>query len=402
MLLLTETYWPEIGGGERQAASLGAALTRRGHTVTILTRRSRPELAREELGGNLRVVRLSPAGRGRRRKWGLAATSLPALMRLRGEHDVVLVSGFRMLGIPALLARLCGGRPTILKADSIGEMSGEYFRAGLAESGLSLDRATVRAGLAMRNALLRTADAFVAISGAIDQELRGSGVEPERIHRIPNGVDISVFRPASTAERQAMRHSLGMPIDGRLVVYTGRLVSYKGLPTLLRAWRELPAQREAATLALVGEAGGDIRGCERELRAYAQDHGLSVRFAGPSSRVQDWLRAADLFVFPSEDEAFGLSLVEAMACGLAAVATRVGGLADFVVDGVNSAVVLPGDAQGLCQAISSLLQDRPLADQLGRAARELVVARFDEGAVARAYETVIMRVLGTTRVGRAA
>jgi hypothetical protein len=82
-----------------------------------------------------------------------------------------------------------------------------------------------------------------------------------------------------------------------------------------------------ACLVLVGEGGGDQQACEEELRRSVAIHNLatSVRFTGAVDNVEDWLRAADIFAFPTHDEAFGLSLVEAMACGLPAVSTRVGG-----------------------------------------------------------------------------
>jgi GT2 family glycosyltransferase len=105
----------------------------------------------------------------------------------------------------------------------------------------------------------------------------------------------------------------------------------------------------AGELVLVGEGGGDLDACEDELRRYVAQHTLEgrVRFTGAVDNVPDWLRAADAFVFPTENEAFGLSLVEAMACGLPSVSTVVGGLAEIVQDGVNALVVSPARYGGL-------------------------------------------------------
>jgi glycosyltransferase involved in cell wall biosynthesis len=114
-----------------------------------------------------------------------------------------------------------------------------------------------------------------------------------------------------------------------------------------------------------------------------------VCFTGAVDRVEDWLRAADLFVFPTENEAFGLSLVEAMACGLPAVTTKVGGLGDYVADGINARVIEPGDVHGLVAAIEALLDDPVLAANLGRAARETVCRRFGLDAVAGRYEQLL-------------
>jgi glycosyltransferase involved in cell wall biosynthesis len=397
VLIATETFAPEIGGGERQAALLAKGLTRRGHTVTVLTRRSRAGLPEEALEGGIRIVRLPPVGPGRRARWGLLWRALPALLRLRRDYDLVLVSGYRSLGLPAAVAGRWLRKPVVLKADSLGELSGEYFRAGLAEVGLTPESIGVLTLLALRNRRLRRVAAQVAISDEIRRELLAHDVPPDRIHGIPNGVDTGVFRPATAAERASLRGKLALPA-GPVLVYTGRLVSYKGLPMLLDAWRVLSGRREG-TLVLVGEGGRDMHNCEPALKNFVATHelGARVRFTGAVTAVEDWLRAADVFVFPTENEAFGLSLVEAMACGLPAVTTRVGGLADYVVDGVNAAVIRPGDRQALVAAVEKLLDDPAAAAALGQAARETACSRFGEDAIAGRYERLFAELLASGR-----
>jgi glycosyltransferase involved in cell wall biosynthesis len=386
LLLATETYWPEIGGGERQARTMATGMAELGREVTILTRRSRRELLRQDQDGPARVVRLPPAGIGRWRKWLLLLPAFLCLCARRKSYDVVLVSGFRILGIAAVMARAVTGRPTILKGDSRGELSGEYFRAGISRAGLKADSWMVSCALRIRNALLSRADAFVALSEEMASEYRNQGVPASRVWRIPNGVDTGCFRPASADERRELRNTLCLP--GEVVaVYTGRLVTYKGLRTLLRAWCSV----RNVTLVLVGEEGADVHGCERELREFAAAHALEQRviFAGPSDRVEDWLRAADLFLFPTENEAFGLSLVEAMACALPCITTSVGGLRDFVVDGANAWVVPTGDHDALSSAVSALAADAGRRKALGDAARQTALQRFSMRVVVGAYAECI-------------
>jgi glycosyltransferase involved in cell wall biosynthesis len=386
VLLLTETFYPEIGGGERQARLLSAALARRGHDVTVVTRRSRSGLPREEYEGSVRIIRIAPAGRGRWKKWGLALSAIPALAGLRSRADVVMVSGYRIMGIPAVLAARTLGTACVLKADSPGEMSGEFFRSGLAAFHLGPMSPPVRLLVRWRNVLLRSADAFAAISSPIVTELQACGVPPERTHYIPNGVDTSRFRPATIAERTAIRAHLGLP-GGPLAIYTGRLVSYKGLPLLLRVWHDLRRSGTSATLVLVGAGSADMHNCEEDLRAYVNDHGLRERivFTGAVDNVEDYLRAADVFVFPTEKEAFGVSLVEAMACGLPSVATRVGGIPDFLVDGENGLMVDAAEFSQLRDAIATLLAGGDRVATLGQRAYQTALSRFSEDTVADAY-----------------
>ena len=320
--ILTETYAPVVGGGETQARLLAEGLAERGHAVAVVTRRTSRELSGRETMAGVRVVRLGPSLRHHLAKWALGAVVPMGTGRLLRSADAVLVSGFRVLGIPARALSAFGGAPVVLKADNNGELSGAFFTRGLARLGLAADGAVVKTALGARNRLLRGAAAWVALSADIEAEYRAHGVPPERIHRIPNGFDPARFRPAGPAERARLREQLGLPSEARVVAYTGRLVSYKGLPGLLRAWRPIAEAHPDALLLIVGEEGLDIHGCEGELRDFVARHGMArnVRFTGAVSDVERYLRAADGFVLPSEKEAFGLSLVEAMACGLPCVA----------------------------------------------------------------------------------
>ena len=393
VFMLTETYRPEIGGGERQAALLSAGLAQRGFAVTLVARRSRTGLAWHAAEGAVQIRRLPPTGPGRLRKWLLLLPALLLLIARRRDYDVVLVSGFRLLGISAMLAAVATGRPTVLKADSSGEMSGEYFRTGLRSLRLSPESRLTRFLLSRRNALLRRADRFVCLSGEMRDEFIRAGIAPDRILTIPNGVDTDRFRPADPEERPGLRQMLALP-EGPVVVYTGRLVRYKGLPELLEAWREIAVEHPEACLVLVGEGGGDQQACEEELRQNVATYGLasSVRFTGAVENVEDWLRAADIFAFPTHDEAFGLSLVEAMACGLAVVSTRVGGLADIVRDGENAVAVPPASPTALVEALRSLLEDSAHRQRLGEAARMHVRKHHDVDAVCDAYQRLLSRL----------
>jgi glycosyltransferase involved in cell wall biosynthesis len=402
VVVATETAYPEVGGGETQARTLTDALIARGFHVTLVTRRSRGDSARREQEPDLDVVRLPPSGPGRWKKWGLTVTALPALYKAARHADAVLVSGFRILGAPAVMATRWRGTPCVLKGDSRGEMSGEFFRAGLAGLNLTPRSFIVRLLVGLRNRLLRRADAFVALSTEMADEFAACAIPRARISTIPNGVDMDRFRPAEQHERLALRQKLGFA-SARVAVYTGRLVTYKGLPLLLRAWASVRRQGVDAMLVLVGEGGSDMHACEGELRDFVRTNGLdgSIRFAGAVTTVEDYLRAADVFVFPTTDEAFGLSLVEAMACGLPVASTAVGGIRDFLVDGQNGVVVPVNNEEALQGAIRRLIAGGPEVEALGRAARTTVASRFSTPAVADAMVRLI-GALGSARIAASA
>ena len=158
------------------------------------------------------------------------------------------------------------------------------------------------------------------------------------------------------------------------------------------AFQRVAAEDPSAFLALVGSGAGQMLSVEDELRATAAAWGLGdrVTFTGRLDNVEDALRASDVFAFPSEYEALGLSLLEAAACGLPAVASRTGGIVDVVEDGRSGWLVPPGDAHGPgCTRCERLLRDaREERRLLGARAREVARERFDERASVERYRAL--------------
>jgi glycosyltransferase involved in cell wall biosynthesis len=399
--LLTETYYPITGGGETQARVLAAGFAAAGSNTNVLTRRTDSSLPRVEQLDDATVWRLAPAGPGHLKKWGLILSAFIRLLRLRGHYDVILVGGYRVLGIPSVIAGRLLGKPCILKADSIGEFSGEFFNPGLKRFGLRYDRFPVNIVLAIRNGILRRADAFIAISSVIADELRSHGVEAERIQSIPNSVDIERFSPVAADKKNRLRDSMAIPRDTRVGVYTGRLASTKGLPLLLRSWESVVERHPDALLLLVGTGGVGLQNCESDLRNYVSDHALerNVRFTGSVDNVHQYLQASDFFVFPTEREAFGISVIEALACGLPVVTTATGGIRDIVTDRKNALVVPVNDEEALVLALEIVLQDGDINESMARSGRRLATERYSERKVLQRYGQLVSDLMSARSHG---
>jgi glycosyltransferase involved in cell wall biosynthesis len=391
VLFLTESFHPVFGGGENHVRRLGASLAAAGHRVTVITRRGEATWPAEDEVDGIRVRRVPPSGPGRTGKYLMVPGALRALAREAPGHDLVVVRSTRVLGGPALLAARALGRPVILQPETNGELSGEALTWGWKRGrGLA---PLVRALVAGRNLWLRDADAFVAMSTRIRDEMMEAGVAPERIALIPHGVDTDRFRPAGPRERDALRKTLGLP-RGVVAVFTGRLLRGKGLETLIEAFAAVAAARGDVHLVLVGSGEGQALSVEEELRADVVARGLADRvvFAGRQDAVEDYLRAGDVFVFPSVFEALGISLVEAAACGLPAVASRTGGIVDVVEDGRSGLLVTPGRANEVASALASLITNASRREALGDRAREVALARFDERDAAVRYRALFGQV----------
>jgi glycosyltransferase involved in cell wall biosynthesis len=391
VLFLTESFHPTLGGGETHIRRLGAQLVAAGDAATVVTRRADASWPAEERLDGIRVRRVPPPGPGASGKYRMLPGALAAALGEAAAHDVLVVRGTRVLGLAGLLAARARGAAVVMQPEINGELSGEAFTWGKAWSdGIPGD--AVRGAVALRNRLLRDADAFVAMSRLIRDEMVAAGVPGERIRLLPHGVDTTRFRPADAEERASLRARLGLPA-GILAVYSGRLLRGKGLETLVDALAE-PAVPAELTAILVGSGEGQALDATDALRRQVAERGLDGRvvFAGRTDRVEDYLRAADLFVFPSIFEALGIALVEAAACGLPAVASRTGGIVDVVEDGDSGILVPPGDASFLAQGLAALARDAGRREPMGGRARAVALDRFDERDVLEGYRALFREV----------
>jgi glycosyltransferase involved in cell wall biosynthesis len=394
VLFLAESFHPVLGGGETHLLWLARALVSAGDAVTVVARRGEASWpAREELDG-VRVARVGSPGPSRLGKYRMVPAALLAVAREAASHDVLVVRGPRVLGLPALVAARLAGRPVVLQPETNGEIDGTAFTWGRPWADGIAGRA-VRRAAAARNVLLRDAEAFVAMSRAIREEMLRCGVPGERAHLIPHGVDVSRFAPAAPRERAGLREALGLP-EGLLVVYTGRLLRGKGLDSLLAAFGPIAAERDDVHLVLVGSGAGSSLSVEDQLRRRAAEGVLAgrVAFAGRVERVEDWLRAADVFAFPSQFEGLGIALVEAAACGLPAVGSRTGGIVDVIDDGRSGILVPPGETTALEAALRALLGDAGRRGAMGAAARRVALARFDERDALAKYRALLAALAG--------
>ena len=391
VLFLTESFHPTLGGGETHIRRLGAQLVAAGDAATVVTRRADASWPAEERLDGIRVRRVPPPGPGASGKYRMLPSALAAALGEAAAHDVLVVRGTRVLGLAGLLAARARGAAVVMQPETNGELSGEAFTWGKAWSdGIPGD--AVRGAVALRNRLLRDADAFVAMSRLIRDEMVAAGVPGERIRLLPHGVDTTRFQPADAEERASLRARLGLPA-GILAVYSGRLLRGKGLETLVDALAE-PAVPAELTAILVGSGEGQALDATEALRRQVAERSLDGRvvFAGRTDRVEDYLRAADLFVFPSIFEALGIALVEAAACGLPAVASRTGGIVDVVEDGGSGILVPPGDASSLAQGLAALARDAGRREAMGERARAVALARFDERDVLEGYRALFREV----------
>jgi glycosyltransferase involved in cell wall biosynthesis len=233
-------------------------------------------------------------------------------------------------------------------------------------------------------------DRLVAVSRSIEQKVAREGRRGAPVELIPNGVDIDgdFERYETQAPSRTLHEEFGLPAGVPLVGVVARLEPEKGHPTLLDAWPLVLREAPQARLLIVGE------GSRREaLEEQARELGLlglglqnTVVFTGRRDDVPAVVASLDVALLPSYREAQGVSLLEAMALARPIVASRVGGVPEFVADGVTGLLVEPRDPAALAGAIVRVLRDHALADALGRNGRALIRERYCIDVMVRRVE----------------
>jgi len=232
-----------------------------------------------------------------------------------------------------------------------------------------------------------TFDALVTNSPAIEGLLREMGVTTQ-VEYIPNGVNLARFHPANTEAlrqaRAAKRASLGIPEGHTVVATVGAVMPRKGPDLAIEAWRRVLAAHPNTHLLLIGPRSDQY---DPKLKDFASriDNLVStsgapgqVHFTGLVDDVENWLRAADLFVLPTKREGTPNSVLEAMATGLPVVVTRYIGLSEAIGRPGEHYQLVERSAAALASSISGLLADPAQQEQWSAAGLDYIRANMDQ------------------------
>ena len=251
------------------------------------------------------------------------------------------------------------------------------------------------ARLAIEDQAVASADRIIAeCPQDVADLLKHYGADPSRLTIVPCGFDPAEFWPVARAKA---RSRLNLPASGPLLLQLGRMVPRKGVDTVIRGLARL--QTDHAIKARLLVVGGDSTQPDPtltpeigRLQALAEAEGVLDRVTFVGSRGRDVLRyyyaAADVFVTTPWYEPFGITPVEAMACGTPVVGSNVGGIKATVVDGETGYLVPPNDPEALADRLARLLGDPELLGKLSRQARRRALAGYTWSGVARSIAAV--------------
>jgi N-acetyl-alpha-D-glucosaminyl L-malate synthase BshA len=364
--------YPTYGGSGVMATELGLALADRGHDIHIFSYARPTRLQSYRRGVKFHGVSVSSYPLFRYPPYDLALSS--ALREVMAERalDIVHVHYAVPHALSAHLAReMLPGCPTRIVTTLHGT---DITILGRDPS----YREVIKFGL-------ERSDAVISVSQWLEQQTREVFDFDGAIRVVPNFVDQERFRPH---DNPALRRELGA--DGRPVILHSS--NFRPLKRTLDTVEVLSKLGPAsdALLLLAGD-GPDLS----LVRESAQRHGLAdrVRFLGEIPDVEAVTAVADVALFPSESESFGLAALEAMACAVPVVASRVGGLPEVVVDGETGYLRSVGDTTGMAQAVNLLLGDAALRARMGKAAVERTSSLFSLARSLELHEALYADVL---------
>jgi glycosyltransferase involved in cell wall biosynthesis len=370
VMMLLNSFPPlPTGGAEHQAERLSTYLAHQNMRVGVLTRRV-GKLAKYECKDGFEIYRLPQIGPGKMKTFTFTLSAIFTLLRFSSSYDILHA---HLAFSPAVAAAVAGkllGKRVVVKfgnSDAFGD--------------IQRSQKTWRGRLRL-NILRHWTDVCIALDAMMENEILTAGFLRERVIRMDNAIDAQQFVPCLDKSAAKKRLDL-MALENKVVaLFVGRLTSQKALPVLLHAMRRTLLDSPNLHLLILGQ--GEEAHALVELAA---ELGLqqNVTFVGYIDDVRPYFDVADLFVLPSLAEGVSNSLLEAMSCGLACIATPVGGSAEVLSDGDCGLLVPPGNMEALANCLIRLSSDSNERIQLGTRARQRILDRYDIRIVGSRY-----------------
>jgi len=377
--MICSQFSPVVSGAEQQAEALARELLKEGAKVFVLTQRVKGLRRRENLNG-LIVYReiIAP-------QWGfifglsyLLSTFLFLFLK-RKDYDIIHCHILYLHTISAVIMNMLFRKKVIVTIQCTREY-GDVVRLKRIKGANIIFR------------IIKKVNKFIVVSWEAKDELKSIGIKDEKIIRIPNFVDESKFYPVVNNVKNKLRDKLLLPPDKKIVTFVGRLTPQKGILYLISAWKEVVSKFSKVFLLIIGEGS---YGGELVKKVQILDLNDGVDFLGPKTHneVRDYLQASDIFVLPSLAEGISVALLEAMACGLPCIATKIGGNVDLIDDGKDGILVEPASSEELASAILRLLEDEKFSKNIGNRVRKKIIEQYSIGSIVPAYINLYKELL---------
>jgi len=297
--------------------------------------------------------------------------------------DIVHIHGFSTRNaLVILLARLLRKR-IILKMTSVG-----------IDDPMTVKRKTI-----IKWIIYKLAHQYIAISPAFMRSSVLAKIGLERCHFIPNAVDSEIFCPASRTERNRLRTQLGLSAEEKIVLFVGHLSNEKRLNILYEAWRDLIEENCFSRLIVIGKTRGFEIDTDLATLIFedSRRRGIfkKITFIEKTDAINQYMKAADIYVHTSIREGMPNAVLEAMASSLPCIVTEIPGVTDFIINhGKTGFLIQRDDIAGLKKILRTLLTGKALGTKIGKNAREYVLGRHNWQSVSKEMKNIYRLILG--------
>lgn len=388
IIQVVQRYYPALGGAENQVKSISEELVKRGHEVFVVTsnsvsvldvptllhplRRKKSNIEGFADIGGVKVHRYNALFRF----YGFLATT-PMRKLFTIKADIIHAYSFYVTTtLAAMVAARWRSTPFLLTAnDAAVSPYGSLIKKASADFYNNI----------FGKGLLALCAKIVAVSQANADDLFRLGADRRKVSIIPNGIQM---------ERFLNGRKLRIIRDNPLILYVGRVSEDKGLGSLIKAVPLVLKDFPRAKFLIVGEDYGYLSRLKALVRKSGVEKSVALLGRLSDEELVRVYKKADAFVLPSELEAFGIVVIEAMASGLPVVVSNVGGMKNIVHDGVNGLLFEVGNSKQLAEKIISLFNDEHLRVKLAENGRKTVLENYSIEKVVDKLEKLYLEVLG--------
>jgi glycosyltransferase involved in cell wall biosynthesis len=373
--MITGVYHPEISGAAKQCHQLVNALKEQ-VDFTVLTTTRDPNLSPQSKFGDVYIFRLLLNERNFSDYCKASLQLIKVFLSRRKDFQIVHLHGFSLKSCLLTLLSKLFNKKVIIKMSSIGH-----------DDPISMKQRSF-----LLYFFFSKADIYVGMNPEFNRLYQKTELLSNRYKQIPNCVDTNLFRPVTNREKMTFRDQLGLPKERKLILFVGHFSWEKGADLLLNAWERHVASAFPDTgLVFVGSTKPDhyevdaqlVRDVQQLAGPYVNER---IFFIEKTFKIEMYYQTADIFVLPSLREGLPNALLEAMACGLPLIASKLEGITDWIVeDGENGLLFEPGSRFNLEEGLLRILRNNNSANSLGVEARKTVIEKFSMKRVAKEY-----------------
>lgn len=381
---LINSFYPDTAGGaELFAFEVSKHLTReKGHEFHVITPRMSIRHQLQDWGYHLGKLPKYQNIKGihihrvpyifhSKLSWFTYFLSAPYVFEKLGAFDVIHSHLVISAGFAGVLVKKISCLPLIITEQGLYHNELKYLRPAIKHS-------------------FHEADLIHVVSRILKKRVSDMDISPEKIHVVPNGVDVDKFR-FDVEERERIRSELDLGEDP-MIITVSRLVPKNGVDLLLRAFKIVRSEINNVKLIVLGDGPENqyLKDLSRHLRI--KD---SVLFLGhkPHEALPSYYSASDLFVRTPYDEGFGIVFIEAMACGLPTIGTDVGGVSDIIINGQNGVLIKKNNFIQIANEIINVLQDKKFMDRLSMQGRKTAIKKFSWNTISTEMDSLYHKIM---------